>query len=828
MHENPVPGSQSYHQINSGRFGKRMDTTTKINTRAGRLFRTPNRVRWLGAAIGLTCLIAAVWFHLPLRHFHSPFSTVIRDRNGILLGACIAEDEQWRFPPADSIPHTFKTAAICYEDKRFASHPGIDPIAVVRALLTNISARQVLSGASTISMQTIRLSRSNRPRTVGEKCIEAFMALRLEYRRSKKDIFRLYATHAPFGGNVVGLSAASWRYFGREPSMLSWGESALLAVLPNSPSLIHPGKNRRALKVKRDRLLHRLHQCGELDSMSAALAMQEPLPPEPYPMPVSAPHLLFRIRNQTPFGKAQHTTTLDWNLQVRVNEIVDRHHARLSGNGIYNASVMIIDIPENQVRAYAGNISDFADTEHGYQVDIIRSPRSTGSILKPFLYAAMMQSGELLPGRLVADIPTRLGGFAPQNYSKDFDGAVPVASALARSLNIPATRLLHQFGVDRFHDLLTGLQLSTLHRPAKDYGLTLILGGAEATLWDITRMYAGLARRVNTYGQRKDTTAPFARPRFLLSDLQNEATAPGRVRTPLDAGSCYLTLQALLEVVRPNEERAWQNFASAKKIAWKTGTSYGFRDAWAVGVTSRHAVGVWVGNADGAGRPDLTGISAAAPLLFDVFSLLPDGEWFDIPEMDLRDIKVCAFSGYRKGPHCESSREALVHRSGLESSPCPYCRTIHCDRSGTWQVHDGCERVANMHPQQRFVLPPALEWYYKKRNARYRGLPPIRPDCSKSPRSPKSHSLSVIYPHADARIYVPRELDGSKGRTVFEAAHRNPDSVIFWYLDESYVGKTSSIHQLALDPDPGAHTLTLVDERGETVRRPFTVLSRDG
>jgi penicillin-binding protein 1C len=779
--------------------------------------------RMIVAAALVSACVAGVWFCVPPRLFDTPYSTVLLDREGRLVGAGIAADEQWRFPPPDSLPARYRAAAVHFEDRRFRYHPGIDPLAVLRALWLNLRAGEVVSGASTITMQTIRLSRRNRPRTIGEKCIEACLALRLELHMSKDEILRLYAAHAPFGGNVVGLPAASWRYFGRDPSTLSWGESALLAVLPNSPSLIHPGRNRRALKAKRDRLLRSLRREGIIDTMTAALAAKEPLPPRPLPLPMSAPHLLFRMAGGETKNTAHLVSTLDKRLQKRAGAIVERHHRRLAGNGIHNAAALVVDIPENAVRAYVGNIADPDDERHGSQVDVISAPRSTGSILKPFLYAGMMQAGELLPEQLVPDLPTRLGGFAPQNYSKGFDGAVPAASALARSLNVPAVRLLHRFGVDRFHDLLSRLGMSTLHRDAHDYGLTLILGGAEGTLWDITAMYAGLARSVTSYGRGGDGVTAFAAPRL----LENEGTRREEAaHAPLDAGSCFLTLQALLEVTRPNEERAWQSFASAKKIAWKTGTSYGFRDGWAVGVSPRHAVGVWVGNADGHGRPGLTGIAAAAPLLFDLFDLLPSGEWFDPPEMQVHQIEVCTHSGYRPGPHCATTTTTLAHRAGLTSPPCPYCRLVHCDTSGAWRVNGDCERVARMRSTRWFVLPPAIEWYYKKRHADYRILPPMRDDCGEGALAKGERSLSLIYPRRHARIYVPLELDGDRGRIVFEAAHRRERSSIFWYLDDTYLGETSTLHQLALTPTPGKHVLTLVDERGETVRSPFTVLSK--
>jgi penicillin-binding protein 1C len=659
----------------------------------------------------------------------------------------------------------------------------------------------------------------------------------------------LYATHAPFGGNVVGLEAADWRYFGRKPDKLSWAEVAMLAVLPNKPALIHPGKNRDHLMQRRNRLLDRLQREGVIDYLTCKLAKSEPLPPEPVPIPRLAPHLLARLylkNKRSPehtltgqnLGQAPFRirTTLIKDLQARAAEIIGRHHIDLSGNGIHNAAAMIVEVDSGSVLAYIGNVHQFSNADHGNHVDVITAPRSTGSILKPLLYAAMLESGDVLPSQLVPDIPTRLGGFAPQNYSRTYQGAVPASMALARSLNVPAVRMLQSYGVDRFYALLKKLGLTTLHRPASDYGLSLILGGAEGTLWDITGIYAGLARCADGVSERNTIISKiFSAPHFWSrlsaeSDNSDYDVKFGQQSQPdetLGSAACWLTLEAMLEVVRPGQEAAWRNFASSRKIAWKTGTSYGHRDGWAVGVTPRYAVGVWVGNADGEGRPGLTGISTAAPILFELLGLLDHRDWFERPDGDLVEIEVCAKSGYRAGPYCVETRKVMVTKSGLNAIPCPYCRIVHYDKSLRWRVHGDCERVAEIQPLKQFVLPTAMAWYYKKTHADYRFLPAYREDCSEAAPSSGTRSISLIYPGKKGALYVPIELDGQLGRTVFEAAHRDPATRIFWHLDNRYMGTTRDIHQMALAPDPGDHTITLVDEYGERLQRNFTVLAKE-
>jgi penicillin-binding protein 1C len=757
---------------------------------------------------------------MPLPKFDSPASTIVLDRHGELLGATIAQDEQWRFPQIDEVPEKYKIAAITFEDRRFFHHPGVDILALARALRDNLRQGAIVSGASTITMQVIRLSRPAARRTIGEKLIEMLMALRLEIASSKAEILKIYASHAPYGGNVVGLEAAAWRYFGRDPHHLSWAETATLAVLPNSPALIHPGRRRDLLREKRNRLLFSLYERGSIDSLTFTLSLQEPLPEKPKSLPMRAPHLLIRLCQEPENAENKFITTLQASQQKRVTGILERHAKHLALKNIHNAAALVLNIDSGEVLAYVGNVETSAPGANGQYVDIITSPRSTGSILKPLLYATMLETGELLPTALVPDIPTQMGGFAPENYSRTYEGAVPAYMALARSLNVPAVRILDDYGVHRFHAFLQNLGMTTLFRPAQDYGLSLILGGAEGTLWELTAIYAGLARTVKGADMKNEN--PFRKPTFVLGDKKSVI----RSASPLSAASCWLTLQAMLDVTRPQEDQAWRAFQSSQKIAWKTGTSYGFRDAWAIGVTPKYAVGVWVGNADGEGRPGLTGLSAAAPILFDIFNALEPSPWFEPPEAHLYEIKVCAQSGYRAGPFCARTRTVKAPEAGLSFGACPYCRLVHCDSTRSWRVHADCEQIANIHAVSWFNLPPTVEWFYRKKHSDYQPLPPFRDDCYASLATIGSTSMNLIHHNLDRQIYVPIELDGSVGRIVFQATHRQPDITIYWHLDEKFITATRGIHQIAIAPKAGEHLLTLVDETGETLQRTFTVLEK--
>jgi penicillin-binding protein 1C len=785
------------------------------------------RYKWYLSAIVI--LLCMYFYCLPENLFQDPYSTVLEDRKGELLSATIAEDGQWRFPDAAKIPAKFSEALITYEDKRFKNHPGVDLLSLGRAISQNIKAGKVVRGGSTLTMQVIRLSRKGKDRNIFQKIVEIVMATRLEIRYSKEEILALYSSHAPFGGNVVGLEAACWRYFGRDPSELSWGEAAMLAVLPNAPSLIHPGKNRDLLRTKRNLLLEKLERNGIIDSFACSLAKGELLPEEPLPLPRYARLLLERAR-QEGYGQQKIRSTIQSELQIRVEQIVNDHHQRLKGNRIFNAAALIADVRSGEVLTYVGNTVGDEGQSHGNDVDIITAPRSTGSILKPFLYAAMLDEGKILPKTLVPDVPTIINGFSPKNFSKDYDGAVSADNALIRSLNVPAVHMLRSYRYEKFHSLLKGIGMTTLKFQPDHYGLSLILGGAEGTLWDIAGIYASMGRTAQNYfdhpGKNRYDASDFHALRYVANPraINGMDTAHELENSSwLSASAIYQTLNVLTEVYRPGEESGWKHFDGARKIAWKTGTSFGFRDGWAVGVTPGYVVAVWVGNASGEGRPGLTGTEAAAPLMFDIFSKLEGNSWFQMPKMEMQQITVCALSGQRNTGICNQVDTVWVTKRGLESFPCSYHKVIHTTADRKYRVHSGCEQIGNVASTSWFVLPPAQEHFFRTKNQRYRPLPPFRQDCVVS--SPVI-SMDLVYPKPGSKIFIPRELSGKSGRAVCELAHRNPNVTVHWHLDGIYLGSTKKNHHLAINPEEGRHILVVVDEDGNTLEERFEVLSR--
>lgn len=749
----------------------------------------------------LAFLVTGYIFCLPRHLFHVPYSTVVMDWNEELLGARIASDGQWRFPPRNTTPEKIKECLITFEDKHFYHHWGVNPFAIGRAFYQNVKNKRIVSGGSTLTMQTIRLAR-NESRTFREKLIEMIWATRLEFRASKEEILSMYISHAPFGGNVVGLDAAAWRYFGHSADDLSWAESAMLAVLPNAPAMIHLSKGRKTLLDKRNRLLKQLLEKKTIDSSTYELAISEPLPDEPHALPHIAPYLVSRFYQER--NGEYSRSTINKGIQTQVEDLAERWSNEFGRSDIRNLAILVIDIPSNQVVAYCGNVH-FDRKQGGNQVDVIQAPRSTGSILKPFLYYAMLQEGSLLPDMLLPDVPVNINGFTPQNFSMQFEGAVPASEALARSLNIPAVTMLQRYGVPKFHSFLQQIGLKTINRSSSHYGLSLILGGAEATLWDVTNAYAMMGRSLLQLPQRSCSL-------LLPTSRITEST------DPFQPGAVWQTFDALKEVNRP-EEIDWKSIPSMQTIAWKTGTSYGFRDAWAVGVTPRYAVGVWVGNATGEGKPGLVGAQTAGPVLFDIFNLLPSSSWFTRPAGIFVEAEVCRKSGHLKGRFCDETDTLLVLPAGLRTEACPYHHLVTLSANESQRIYENC---ANTEPTLRkswFTLPPVWEWYYKQHHPEYKPLPPFKAGCGEDTFQP----MQFIYPPMNARIKLPKQLDGSKGFLTVELAHNNPNATVFWHLDETYQAQTQDFHKISLQPAAGKHSLTAVDGEGNTISTTFFV-----
>ncbi len=765
--------------------------------------------------IGLfLCLVLWVGFaRLPRPLFDLPYSGVLRAQGGELLSARIADDEQWRFPPLDSVPKRFEICLITFEDHKFYKHFGFRPTSLIRAAFKNLEAGKIVQGGSTLSMQTVRLAKRQREQSVWRKLNEISASIKLECLYSKKEILQFYSNHAPFGGNIMGLQAASWRYYARDAHLLSWAEAAALAVLPHAPSTVNPGKGRKELLDKRNRLLAKLWKQGHIDSIQYELSLLEPLPSKAEPLPKKARHLLQSLATEYGTNHA-FNSTINFSTQQTAELIVDRHMQQMRLNYIQHAAVLVVDVDSREVKAYCGNVGQWGLS--GNEVDLVKAKRSPGSLLKPFLYASAIDQGLIMPKQLLPDLPIQFKGFSPQNFDKVFRGTVSADKALASSLNLPFVHLLHQMGYERFYQLLKDLNCYELDKSPGHYGMSIILGGAEFSLWELTRLYTGLFRmgieeKKRPFGKPYGSL-DFAAPKLIKREEEKEDFDDHGV---IGVNAALLTAEALRLPVRPHEETGWEFFENANQIAWKTGTSQGFRDAWAIGFNGRYLVSVWVGNASGEGRPDLSGIKAAAPLLFTLFNHLPSETWN--VELHGENLPCCPESGLLVGPYCGDTiyYQLELPKHGMKT--CHYHQKIWLNEKGE-RVLPACETPKS----EAFilVLPPAMARYFRKWNPNYIDLPKWSNACSTN----HFKQMEMIYPKQEARVFIPKEQNGDLGKVVLEAAHAQRDAIVYWHLNGNYLGSTQNIHQMAIQPKPGKYLLLLMDGDGNELQTVLEIL----
>ncbi|MCF7800524.1 MAG: penicillin-binding protein 1C [Candidatus Marinimicrobia bacterium] len=764
-----------------------------------------NGLSWKRISL-ILAVVFLIWLIWPMSYpFPDNTSQLIRSSDGDLLRVTLATDDQYRFPPSNQpLPEKYRQAVLLWEDHRFYRHPGVDPIALIRAASSNIKNGHLVSGGSTITMQVARLAWP-KPRTYFNKLRECFTAVKLTRHFSKAEILKMYADHVPMGGNFVGVNTASWYYLGKSAQQLTWAEAALFAVLPNSPSMMNLEKDRRLLQKKRNRLINRLFQNHVINQATSRLAMEEPLPGHSGKFPFIAPHFTQKVLTRAPH-KPDIITTLNSHLQNTVEQLADNYHTQLSVKGISNLAVLVAETRTGKVRAYIGSANWFDSTASG-QVDGIQAARSTGSLLKPILAAMALDNGPFTMASLLQDIPTAYGTFIPKNADLTYRGMVSLEEMLLHSLNIPAVRLLKTIGIIPLYDLLHDAGLQDLFRSPDGYGLSLILGGAEARLAELVQLYLMLGND--------------GRPQSLvyLDGVDSEAeTQPGNL---VSAGASWLTLETLQNVTRPDVDFYWQNFSQQIPVAWKTGTSFGNKDGWAIGLNAQWTVGVWVGNFSGEGNVEIGGAKAAAPLLFDIINQITDPNatlWFEEPDLDLKSIEICSESGYPAGPNCSQKRLISVPLYTTKSGICPFHRQFILDKATGKAVCSQCWNGLQTERVTAFVLPPAAQRIYQRNGRTVDYIPQHLAAC---PTSSNQDRLEIVYPVNGISILVPRNFDGNYEQVVFQANSQVKDTRLFWLLDNCLIGETEHHHELAVDLKAGEHTLVIMDDEGFTRRVHF-------
>ncbi|MDY0281066.1 MAG: penicillin-binding protein 1C [Salinivirgaceae bacterium] len=768
----------------------------------------------------LTILFVGWFMSIPKYEFNAMWSSVLYDNQGNMIAAELSADDQFRFKPGNSVPEKLKICIITFEDQRFQNHMGVDFRAMGRAVIQNAKAKKIVRGASTLSMQVIRMMRNNQERSFANKFSEILQAIHLDLKLEKDSILTLWATHAPFGGNVVGYEAAAWRYFGRSSDNLSWAEAAMLAVLPNAPALILPGRNTNILKQKRDLLLKKLVEKSIIDVQTAELAIEEPIPTSVIPIPSLGRYLLQSHEKLFGFAPTQKTkSTINSNLQESTVKIAQQYARIYKQSKIEHIAILVLETKTGNVLSYVGNVGIKESENHW--VDIIPALRSPGSTLKPVLFGSMIGKGELTSQMLIRDVPMNIDGYMPRNFNGKWNGILHADEALCRSVNVPFVNLLQQHGIVQFNETLKKLGITSLTKDPSHYGLSIILGGAETSLWETTGMYASMGRVLLNYGINSGNFQPSdIHPPQIYIDQKHPISRNNTY--PITPSGIWATFEALQKPERPDIERGWQYFTTSRKVAWKTGTSFGFRDAWAIGLDPEYTVGVWVGNANGTSASGLVGILKAAPILFEVFNLLPQSQsWFLPPHDDLRFRPICRESGYPPNEHCPNIDTVLTSDVELKTGLCPFHRSMQLTSDGKYRTAPDCNN--NYIDTVWFAFPPIIEHYYRKINPRHTPIPQPDPTCF---AIQKVKSLQIIYPYPNSEIYIPIEIDGSQGRIILEAAHSKIDALLFWHLDGEFIQTTTRDHKVSLFLDYGTHNLLITDEDGNITEINFKIIAK--
>ncbi|NLG83751.1 MAG: penicillin-binding protein 1C [Firmicutes bacterium] len=738
---------------------------------------------------------------LPGPALFRPSATLVYDRQGRLLHAFLAADGRWRIntPLREISPH-LQRAVLGYEDRWFYWHPGVNPLALLRALIQNARAGRIVSGGSTITMQIARMMEP-KPRTPAAKIREILRAFQLELRYSKRKLLEIYFNIAPYGGNIEGAAAAAWIYFGKEASQLSLGEAALLAALPNSPTMARPDRNPAQAKAARDRVLRRLLARRIITKKEFTEASSEEIPEGRHPLPRLAPHFCVDLHLDRP-GVPRLYTTLDLRLQAMAEDLLRLHLRDLRKEGITNGAIVILENETRAILALVGS-GDFHDAAHAGQVNGARALRSPGSALKPFIYALALEKGLITPAHYVEDVPMDFSGYAPENYDRTYSGIVSARAALERSLNLPAIALEQALGKEGLYELLRRAGIRGL-RPRHSYGLAIAIGGVEITLEDLTALYAMLAD-----GGR------YARPRQLL----DEPVAAG-IRL-LDPGTAYIITDILTGLRRPDLPTCWE-FSSLPRVAWKTGTSYGHRDAWSIGYNPRYTVGVWLGNFSGHGARNLIGAEVAAPILFELMNSLCRGKqipWFTRPDtVGVR--KVCALSGQSPGPYCEELVEELYLPDRSPVTVCRLHKAVEIDAATGYRLPP---HYAGGRKTRRLVYidwPPRVASWYASLGLSTDRLPPLSPVC----QDPIPGAPPVIRsPSRDCTYRLREGIAPEYQKICLEASSGNEVRKLYWFLDGILVATVKPGERAFILPIVGKHRLICQDDLGRTAEMALVV-----
>ncbi|MCX8081384.1 MAG: penicillin-binding protein 1C [Bacteroidia bacterium] len=740
---------------------------------------------------------------LPVDIYLPNESPVIFSEEGKILWFSTNTQHQFKYCPIGAVPDKLKSAILIFEDEFFYRHFGINPASLLKAAWGYMNGNRK-RGASTITMQCARIYFGNPKRTIFQKIKEILFAVKLEWKWNKEEIFTWYMNHAPFGRNYIGYYTAALAYFGKLPEHLTWAEAATLAVIPQNPSSGYPGKNTKKLLIKRNFLLHKLFIKGKISRAEWLESLLENIPRQYQPLPSFALHLFEHLKKRNGLNGSVRTFIqydLQKKMQLLVNEYIDRYKV----NEVNNISLMIADIDSGKVRAYVGN-GDFSVRNPNFWIDHNLALRSTGSTLKPLLYAFALEKKIIYPDSWLSDVPEYFGNYDPANASGNYDGVVAASQALARSLNVPFVELLRKTGIPAFLEKLKWCGITNISKPSEYYGLSVILGAAECSPEELTLAY------LNLLYSAKNAKISLNKLLYTKDDVSTFYFTQDNVFHP---GAAYATITSMREFqYSKTPGRSGNN----KHIYYKTGTSFGFRDAWAVGTNGKFVVCVWVGNAEGEGRPGLTGTDYAVPILLKAFQLLKS-ENIICPRSYYTKVKVCSFTGYGAGEYCENITDILVPSCAIPAPKCPYHIQYLTDSAGLYRYEVACAPPDAVF-KKSLCLNPEQELYYKMKNPSFMTVPPLHPDCINE----NNRDFQIIYPKEGLQLVLPKSSNFEKQNFVFKAVSRNVHNQLKWYLNENFLGETKGVHQLPVFLSKGKYCLKLMDIYGQTEEVNFEVM----
>lgn len=760
--------------------------------------------------VGISLLSLVILFFILNWIFPLPdkveYSTIITDNKGEIVNAYLTSDQKWRMKTElDEISPLLQKTIVAKEDRHFYSHPGVNIFAVIRAFFSNIFHWRRMSGASTITMQVAKMLEPGK-RNIWSKFREMFRALQLEMRYSKKEILQLYLNLVPYGGNIEGVKAASLLYFNKNPDHLSLAEITALSIIPNKPGVMVPGRNNDFIVKERNRWLEKFAERNVFTKKEIEDALAEPLTVTRGAVPHYIPHLSYKLKKQsgTSTSLSIIKTNIDLNTQLKTEKLVEDYVRTQRLKNIKNAAVVIIDNRTHKVITYVGS-SNFKDTTDGGQVNGANAVRQPGSTLKPLLYAMCFDEGLLTPKTMVTDVAVNYDGYAPENYDEKFNGYVTIEYALEHSLNIPAVKSLRMLGLEKMIQKLSNCHFKQIQKDRRKLGLSLILGGCGTTLEEMTSLFSVFANN-----------GRFISPAYIQSD----STGSNRDgQTVLSPAATFMINEILSKVNRPDFPINWTATERMPKIAWKTGTSYGRKDAWSIGYNKNYTVGVWSGNFSGVGVADLSGANIATPLLFKIFNTIDydsDEEWFKQPnDCDIR--QVCSETGLIPSDHCTNLVTDYFIPLISSTKACSNWQEIMISPDEKISYCKSCAPESGYKKKWYKIVEPDMQAWFEENRIAYQKIPEHNPNCE---LIFKGSAPAITFP-VNGMEYIINKKDPEPLQLTCKTA--NDVSKVYWYINNKFFKSCNVGEKQFFVPEEGPVKISCTDDKGRNRNIKITV-----